>query len=158
MAVPPDSAIPRRTPSDSAGPEGRLSRPTAMTGALPKRAAATLPKARPSARAKSGVSSRSTRPRTSYCRNIDFGTFMANQSPGLTLLPGDRCACLGQRSGTLHGRVEHFPGPDAKDEYGEERQGDDSGGRREEPHIALQLVAGSRLHVHGHDHRQIIPG
>src|SRR5260221_6762176 len=76
MATAPASAMPCRNPRDSFGPDGRLSRPTAMVGARPIRSHTTLAKARPSARANSGVSSRSTMPRTSYWRKIDFGTFI----------------------------------------------------------------------------------
>src|SRR5687768_1048523 len=105
-------------PCESPGPEGRLSRPTAMVGARPTRSQATVAKARPSPRANSGVSSASTRPRTSYCRKTDLGTFMILSRGRRGSLAGERQGRLRQGAGTLAGHLEEITGPEAQDDDG----------------------------------------
>ena len=101
-AVPPASAMPWRNPAASAGPDGRLSRPTASTGACPQLIPRRAGEARPSARANSGVSSGPTMPRTSYWRKIASGTFICAASG-----PGRHCAGERRRApGAREARVD----------------------------------------------------
>ncbi len=131
-AVPPASTIPFRTPADSSGPDGRLSRPTAITGARPRRSHATLAKARPMARPTSAVNSLPTMPRTSYWRKMDLGTFMS-----LPLVArsgaGQRLSGLSEGRGAPAGEIEKPSRPDAEEDDHRHGERDGAGRRRSDP-------------------------
>src|SRR5512132_1380460 len=151
-AVPPASTMPWRNALARSPPEGRLSRPTARTGARPTLSQAALAKARPRARARSGVSWEPVRPRTSYSRKIERVTFMS-------LAGGDRSRRLHQAGPAPQHAVDRRRGPEAEENDRRHRRAD--GDARVAPEAAPRrklAFTPRRPHVHRHDHRQIVAG
>src|SRR5688500_13614487 len=150
IAVPPDATMPARTAAASPEPDGRLSRPTARTGARPSFSQPAPAYARPSAWANSGVSSFPMIPRTSYSRKIERGTFISAACHG----------CDGWRDRARGPECDvHDPArQDAQDDHPDEAHGYNECGAARQVQPAVGRLGVRRLHVHGHDHRQIVSG
>src|SRR5436309_4842587 len=161
----PASSIPDSTLAARSAPEGRLSRPTAMRGARPSRAAAKVANAFPIACATAPVSWSPTVPRMAYSRKMVAGTCMGTPGSAARRLPGrgGRGGRGGRvrrhrrgrpdRSAARPGDVEQAVRPHAEEEEPRDRSRDDGGSEPAEPHAGVRLLGGLGLHVHRHDHR-----
>src|SRR5439155_4851484 len=157
---PPTASMPESRPCASAGPEGRLSRPTARRGARQRRSHPSAATAWPMARATSAVSWSPTVPRMSYSRKTAVGSFMGAPS-----------SATGRRSPRRGGR-ERRPGAqpvtarlrqieqairaNAEEQQAGDRHRDRDTAQPTDLHSGVGLLEWLGLHVHRHDHREIV--
>src|SRR5881396_2518799 len=156
---PPTASIPESRPCASAGPEGRLSRPTASRGARPRRSHPSVATACPMARATSAVSWLPTVPRISYSRKMAPGTFIGGLP---ALATGRRRRGGGDRR---HGaqpvaarfrEVEQAVWANAEHEQAGDRHRHHGATQPTDAHARVGLLERLGLHVHRHNHREIV--
>src|SRR5438128_8677682 len=148
--------MPESKPCTSPGPEGRLSRPTASRGARPSRCQPSVAMAWPMARATSGVSWSPTMPRMSYSRKMAAGSCMGG--PASATRRGGRRDCRpGVQSVTARPRqVEQAIRAKAEEEQTGNRHRYHGATQPTDMHTRVGLLERLGLHVHRHDHGEIV--